>query len=200
MQPFKAICLAAAVDAIQLNENKESSLTAIMAEGQHEPYVGWWEPNEPVDVYTEAEREANTVEALAAAAAKAEAQEEFDATVSENIEAIIELHGLVMSAETPVAGEGTPALSEMIGHLINDLEGHYNDAEKLWESMPLSIGIYDFVVGEDSINSVQLLLNEMSEKISGFSAEKEAALVAEALELRENEARLEFDRIVNLTM
>jgi hypothetical protein len=88
----------------------------------------------------------------------------------------------------------------MIGHLINDLEGHYNDAEKLWESMPLSIGIYDFVVGEDSINSVQLLLNEMSEKISGFSAEKEAALVAEALELRENEARLEFDRIVNLTM
>jgi hypothetical protein len=82
MQPFKAICLAAAVDAIQLNENKESSLTAIMAEGQTEPYVHWWEPNEPVDVYTEDDREANTEEALAAAAAKAEAQETFDTTVS----------------------------------------------------------------------------------------------------------------------
>jgi hypothetical protein len=53
-----------------------------MAEGQHEPYVGWWEPNEPVDVYTEDDREANTEEALAAAAAKAEAQETFDTTVS----------------------------------------------------------------------------------------------------------------------
>jgi hypothetical protein len=152
MQPFKAICLAAAVDAIQLNENKESSLTAIMAEGQNEPYVGWWEPNEPVDVYTEEEREANTAEALAAAAAKAEAQEEFDTTVSENIEAIIELHGLVMSAETPVAGEGMPPLSEMIADLINDLEGHYIEADMIWSTMPGSIGIYDFVAGEDYIN------------------------------------------------
>jgi hypothetical protein len=92
-----------------------------MAEGQSEPYVGWWEPNDPADVYTEEDREANTEEALAAAAAKAEAQETFDTTVSGTIEEIIELHGLVMSAETPVAGEGMPPLSEMIGDLINDL-------------------------------------------------------------------------------
>jgi hypothetical protein len=37
----------------------------------------------------------------------------------------------------------------------------------------------------------------MTDKISDFTAEKEAALVAEAEELRENEARLEFDQAVN---
>jgi hypothetical protein len=36
----------------------------------------------------------------------------------------------------------------------------------------------------------------MTEKISDFTADKEAALVAEAEELRESEARLEFDQIV----
>jgi hypothetical protein len=57
-----------------------------------------------------------------------------------------------MSAETPVAGEGMPPLSEMIADLINDLEGHYKEADMIWSTTPGSIGIYDFVVGEDYIN------------------------------------------------
>jgi hypothetical protein len=40
----------------------------------------------------------------------------------------------------------------------------------------------------------------MADKISDFTADKEAALAAEAEELRENEARLEFDEIVNLVL
>jgi hypothetical protein len=42
MQPFKAICLAAVVDAIKLDDTKDSSFATIMAEAQQEQYTMWW--------------------------------------------------------------------------------------------------------------------------------------------------------------
>jgi hypothetical protein len=55
--------LAAAVDAVKLNDNNEGSLTTIMAEGQAEPYNNWWGEKDQDAVWTEEDRFNNTEEA-----------------------------------------------------------------------------------------------------------------------------------------
>jgi hypothetical protein len=63
MQPLKAICLAAAVDAVKLNDNNEGSLTTIMVEGQAGPLNTWWGEKDQDAVWTEEDRFNNTEEA-----------------------------------------------------------------------------------------------------------------------------------------
>jgi hypothetical protein len=50
------MCLVAAVEAVQLKENKQNSLTTIMAEKEPAPLSPWWDENDHADVYTEDNR------------------------------------------------------------------------------------------------------------------------------------------------